>query len=541
MNKKILIARREPHKAKTLSFILAGSGYKVAAYHEPNEAVEAARHERFDLAITDRSLSEEDGRLAFVESLKQAQPHLPVFLLSKDHDLDAIISYIRAGVTDVIDNPDNIRQVFESARRFLSPDAGPEGFQVTWEDLLEVERALSSIDASNADGVFQAGAAASPKELQQLKEQLSASQQQAADAASELEQIKSKLAKTESMLNDLRRHSDSGDGASSLHKTAELEEREKELEERANRVAKQKVELEIALAELDAERIEFEEQKLSPALESEAGAELQQQLEKANETRQQLEIRLQEAQRKLDQSQANAGKVEQLEGEIISLHQKLQAAKEEIEEKDFLLSQRDKEIEILKSELQDGANSEDVDRLREEKQGLECANYKLQQKVDALELEMKQFEDTHGKKQREILVEKRDMEISLREMQTKIKEEQLKLQVQQAQLKEEIRQFEQAKQNFQEDVQDLQRKQSELSQFEEKLRRIQADMGEGKPSALPERPEPFRPNAEELAEQKPERSSHPGEDAKDPKTWSKPPLERKGNRGPLRIGRSSSF
>ena len=49
--------------------------------------------------------------------LKETQPKLPVFLLSEGHELEDIISCIRAGVTDVIDEPKNLK-IFDTTNEF---------------------------------------------------------------------------------------------------------------------------------------------------------------------------------------------------------------------------------------------------------------------------------------------------------------------------------------------------------------------------------------------------------------------------------------
>ena len=83
MNEKILIVKSETEEAKALSFLLSGTGYSTSAYSKGEEALEAARNERFDLAITDRALvSREEDELGLVMQLKETQPKLPVFLIS---------------------------------------------------------------------------------------------------------------------------------------------------------------------------------------------------------------------------------------------------------------------------------------------------------------------------------------------------------------------------------------------------------------------------------------------------------------------------
>ena len=77
------------------------------------------------MAITDRALvsREEEDDLGLVMQLKKTQPKLPVFLLSEGHELEDIIGCIRAGVTDIIDEPRNLKKIFDTTNEFFNYDA----------------------------------------------------------------------------------------------------------------------------------------------------------------------------------------------------------------------------------------------------------------------------------------------------------------------------------------------------------------------------------------------------------------------------------
>ena len=78
-------------------------------------------------------------------NLKEAQPSLPIFFLTEEQKLETVINCIRAGVTEVIQNPSDLRSVIEMTNSFLRRSASStDGEEVTWEDMVEVERLLES-------------------------------------------------------------------------------------------------------------------------------------------------------------------------------------------------------------------------------------------------------------------------------------------------------------------------------------------------------------------------------------------------------------
>lgn len=258
MNEKILIVKSEIEEIKALSFLLSGTGYSTSAYSNSEEALEAARNQRFDLAITDRALASKanEDELGLVMQLKETQPKLPVLLLSEGHELEDIIKCIRAGVTDVIDEPKNLKKIFDTTNEFFNYDADSSD-AVLWEAMMEVEKALSSLFKMNDPSKAQAEGAevkALQNELDELKEKL----EQLEKSNSELIAGKAKAA---TLLEELGRLNGESGGATpeTIERMTDLEEREKKIKEREARIAKQKVEAEVMLADLEARQAEAED------------------------------------------------------------------------------------------------------------------------------------------------------------------------------------------------------------------------------------------------------------------------------------------
>ncbi|MDQ8179591.1 response regulator [Pelagicoccus sp. SDUM812005] len=552
MNKKILIVRGDKQNAKALSFLLAGSGYQISAHSSAGEAVEAARHQRFDLAITDEALPENQPDLSLVSNLKEAQPSLPIFYLASQQSVETVISCIRAGVTEVLNDPNDLKSLLETTNSFLRGANQPASDdEVTWEDILQVERLLDRAYPGSGNST-NAAPAASSAEVAELKEKLEAALAERDRTTGELATTLAHLEKARRLVDELKR--DNGDKATDsemLERAAELDERERKLKETSARLSQQKFEVESQLAELEAQQIEFEEAQ-KEALPNGGGAdisnqELEDERAKFNEIRLDLQATIQDLQRELEVVKSKASSNEGLQAELVSLREKLQDAKEAIAEKDFIIEQRDRELESLKANLETTASNLQVEELEDAKRLVEIERHKLQERIDQLELEKRISDEKHAKDQREIQVERRDAEISLREMQNAIKEEQLKLKVEQATLRDEMRQFEQARTNFQEDVQELQNKQAELKKMEAYLHQMEESIkanGVMAENTLPKPDssafEPIQTSAPQPAVEQAPGAAKP-EAAKKPENWGKPDMEKKAGRGPLRIGRRSSF
>ncbi len=79
------------------------------------------------------------------------------------------------------------------------------------------------------------------------------------------------------------------------------------------------------------------------------------------------------------------------------MNESLQQQKEIVAEKEFILDQRDKEIESLKAEIELRSSNLDMEALAEEKRLLEVEQFKVQEKADKLEESQKSFDDEFSK------------------------------------------------------------------------------------------------------------------------------------------------
>ena len=167
--KKILVAHHDPRLKRRIVLSLAVAGFDVRAFLTPDEAVEAARNEWFDLALVAEQLPDITGLQVF-ESLKQVQPTAPVALLSETPELALVVKCIRLGIADVIPLGEDLRPTVRRVRDLLNPGVLPDADEsgVTPADLAEVEQTLARMDREPDGSVGTAEAAS----VQALREQM---------------------------------------------------------------------------------------------------------------------------------------------------------------------------------------------------------------------------------------------------------------------------------------------------------------------------------------------------------------------------------
>ncbi|MBP7142274.1 MAG: response regulator [Opitutaceae bacterium] len=167
--KKILVAHHDPRLKRRIVLSLADAGFDVRAFLTPDEAVEAARNEWFDLALVAEQLPDVTGLQVF-ESLKQVQPTAPVALLAETPELALVVKCIRLGIADVIPLGEDLRPTVRRVRDLLNPGVLPDADEsgVTPADLAEVEQTLARMDREPDSS----SAATEVASAQALREQL---------------------------------------------------------------------------------------------------------------------------------------------------------------------------------------------------------------------------------------------------------------------------------------------------------------------------------------------------------------------------------
>lgn len=206
--KKVLVVHGDQSASRTLTLLLAGAGYYVRSCAHPDEAIEAARGEWFDLSVVADPLPEMSS-FGFIEALKKLQPSVAVFLLVNQLELPAVIKGIRMAVTDVLAPGSDWAFVLQRVNAILQPDR-PSSGEVTPEELARVEAILAEAGRESAEagsaGAGQAGLAGDPRvELVRLTRQRDSLKSMVERLAMEKTSLEADLRKQQAQQTDAAR------------------------------------------------------------------------------------------------------------------------------------------------------------------------------------------------------------------------------------------------------------------------------------------------------------------------------------------------
>jgi DNA-binding NtrC family response regulator len=122
--KRILVADDEDIIRETVSDVLSRAGATVLPARDGNEAIEAARSQRFDLVLSDIKMPHHNGYEVFA-AVRQASPTCPVILIT-GFGYDPNHSIVRAskeGLAGVLFKPFKVDQLLEEVRQALKAAA----------------------------------------------------------------------------------------------------------------------------------------------------------------------------------------------------------------------------------------------------------------------------------------------------------------------------------------------------------------------------------------------------------------------------------
>jgi DNA-binding NtrC family response regulator len=128
----ILVADDERSIRLMLETGLTLNGFRVTAVRTGREALEAARTGSFDAVLSDIYMPELSG-LELVESLRAAEPHLPIVLMTAQGSVEVAVEAVARGANDFIGKPFDISAVVGLLRRYLEArreaEATPEAIE----------------------------------------------------------------------------------------------------------------------------------------------------------------------------------------------------------------------------------------------------------------------------------------------------------------------------------------------------------------------------------------------------------------------------
>src|SRR5215467_6182490 len=114
----ILVADDEKSIRLMLETGLSLNGFRVTAVRTGREAMEAASSGQFDAVLSDIYMPD-GGGLELVDSLRTANPNLPIVLMTAQGSVEVAVEAVQRGASDFIGKPFDVSAVVELLRRLL--------------------------------------------------------------------------------------------------------------------------------------------------------------------------------------------------------------------------------------------------------------------------------------------------------------------------------------------------------------------------------------------------------------------------------------
>ena len=123
---KILVVDDDRNLVEVLKVRIESAGYEVTAVLRDEEASEAVKNQRYNLAIIDLQLEHGDG-ISLMKELHLLDPNLPVIILTAYGTIESAVESIKQGAYSYITKP------FESRDLLLQVEKAIENRRLTWE------------------------------------------------------------------------------------------------------------------------------------------------------------------------------------------------------------------------------------------------------------------------------------------------------------------------------------------------------------------------------------------------------------------------
>ncbi|HVB02392.1 MAG TPA: sigma-54 dependent transcriptional regulator [Chitinophagaceae bacterium] len=114
----ILIIDDERSIRKTLIEILSFEGYKVDEAADGTEGLKMFREKPYDVVLCDIKMPKMDG-LEFLEKAKEANPDIPVVMVSGHGNIDTAVDAVKRGAFDYISKPPDLNRLLITIRNAM--------------------------------------------------------------------------------------------------------------------------------------------------------------------------------------------------------------------------------------------------------------------------------------------------------------------------------------------------------------------------------------------------------------------------------------
>ena len=114
----ILIIDDEKAIRKTLSEILSYEGYKIDEAGDGEEGFRKFREKEYDVILCDIKMPKMDG-IEFLEKAKEANPDLPIIMISGHGTIETAVEAVKKGAYDYISKPPDLNRLLITIRNAM--------------------------------------------------------------------------------------------------------------------------------------------------------------------------------------------------------------------------------------------------------------------------------------------------------------------------------------------------------------------------------------------------------------------------------------
>lgn len=139
---KVLVIDDDPSICKTVGLLLEDHGYNPRTFTDPEEALQAADKESFQIALVDLRMPALDG-VEVVERLKNIDSRMSCIVMTAYPDLDSATETMRSGTCDYIAKP------FKGEELVASVDRACQRMGIIYTDENELNRLIGQRIRSN--------------------------------------------------------------------------------------------------------------------------------------------------------------------------------------------------------------------------------------------------------------------------------------------------------------------------------------------------------------------------------------------------------
>lgn len=110
MKAKILIVDDEVSTTKLMQGFLQKKGYQIQIKHNPEEALQLANEEEFDLVITDYRMPQMTG-LDLINKIREVDPVIPFIMITAYGSIETAVEIIKSGASEYLTKPIDLEEL----------------------------------------------------------------------------------------------------------------------------------------------------------------------------------------------------------------------------------------------------------------------------------------------------------------------------------------------------------------------------------------------------------------------------------------------